>query len=104
SSCIYSNLVRSGSQQSLHIVYAGYPSADRERNRDFACRFLDYLHHSRSTFNGSRNVQEHELVRPFPIINGCKLNRIARITQIDEVDTLHDPAVLHIQAWNNSFG
>ena len=46
------------------------------------------------------DVEKAELVRPGLVIGGGRLDRIARITQIDEVHALDDPAVLDVEARN----
>ena len=51
----------------------------------------------------SGDVEEHQLVRPFPVVQRRQLHRIAGVAQIDEIDAFHDPAVFHVQARDDPF-
>ena len=61
---------------------------------------------------GGPQADEHPTVRPVPtllvgavaVVDDGLLNRIARVAQVHEVDALHDPPVLHVEAGNHPFG
>ena len=58
----------------------------------------------RAALMRGRDVEKHHLVRTLAGISGGDLNRVARIPQIDEVDTLDHPTVLDIQTGDDPFG
>src|SRR5690606_6339127 len=48
-----------------------------------------------------RDVEETELVRTRRVVDARLLDRVAGVTQVDEVDALDDPSVLHVEAGND---
>src|SRR4030095_2472424 len=51
-----------------------------------------------------RNVEEDEFISALLIIELSCFHRVARITEIKEVDTLHNPTIFDIKAGNDAFG
>ena len=52
----------------------------------------------------SRDIQEAKLVRAFPIVDPGDLYRIAGIAKTDKLNSLYDPARLHVEAGDNALG
>src|SRR5690606_32830339 len=97
------HLVRTGPENPEHVLHGGNPSAHREGNAQLRGRFLDDIHHRPPSLLGSGNIQEDQLVGPFPVIQPGQFHRIPGIPQVDEGNPLHHPAILHIQTGNDPF-
>src|SRR5204863_108698 len=65
---------------------------------------LDHVQQDVALVGARGDVEKAELVRAFAVIARGDLDRIARVTQVDEVDALHHPAGGHVQARNHPLG
>jgi hypothetical protein len=66
------------------------------------CNGGDPVAHGLAPFRRSGDVEEDEFVRSLFHIQGRERRRVSRIAEIDEIDALHHPAVLHVQAGDHS--
>src|SRR5690606_10395611 len=53
---------------------------------------------------GGRDVEERQLVRALRVVHAGHLHGVARVPEVLEVDALDDPAAVHVQAGNDSYG
>jgi hypothetical protein len=59
---------------------------------------LDDVDHDVARVARRRDVEEHELVGAGEVVAARELDRIARVAEPDEVDALHDPPGLDVEA------
>ena len=50
-----------------------------------------------------RDIEKGNFVGALFVVADGDLDRISRVANINEIDTLHHPAVFHVQAGNNAF-
>ena len=50
------------------------------------------------------DIQKYQLVRPLLIIGSCQIDRITDLLQSDKIDSLDNPAILYIQARDDTLG
>ena len=96
------HLVGAGLEQLAHIVELAHPAADGERHEAALGGALDHVEDGVAVLMARGDVEEAELVGAGLVIGGCRLDGIAGVAQIDEVDALDDAAVLHIEAGNDA--
>ena len=51
-----------------------------------------------------RDIEKYEFVGSFLVVSGGDLNRIARIAQVEKVDTFHHAPRMNVEARDYSFG
>jgi len=51
-----------------------------------------------------RDIEEDELVGALRVVRERGLDRVARVAQVHEADTLDDPAVLDVEARDDALG
>ena len=80
------------------VLHRAQAAADRERDEDLlggAARELD----DRAALLVARgDVEEDELVGALAVVAGGQLHRVAGVAQADEVDALHHPALVDVEA------
>ena len=96
------HLVGAGLEQLAHVVELAHPAADGERHEAALGGALDHVEDGVAVLMARRDVEEAKLVGAGLVIGGCRLDGIAGVAQIDEVDALDDAAVLHIEAGNDA--
>ena len=82
--------------------HAADPAADGQRDEDGLGGPADHLERGLSTFDRCRDVEEGQLVGALGVVDGAELDRVARIAEVDEVDPLDHPAVMHVQAGDDA--
>ncbi len=96
------HLVRARCQQHPNVLDHPHAAADGQRHEAGLRGAADHIEHGAAVLMGGGDVEEGELVGAGGIIGDRRLHRIAGIAQVDEVDALDDPAVLHIQAGDDA--
>jgi len=95
------HLVRAGPQQPVHVPDAAHPAAHGERDEHLsAVRPTTSIMVSRSPLDAvmSRNTSSSA---PFRVVGSRQFHRIAGVAQVTEVDALHHPPGVHIEAGNH---
>ncbi len=62
------------------------------------------MEHNAALFERSRDIQENQLVSSGFVVGPGDFDRVAGITDIDEIDTFDDAARANIEAGYDSFG
>ncbi len=96
------HLVGAGSQQHANIVHGTHTAAHRQRHEAGFSRAPDHIQHGAAIFVGGGNVEKTQLIGAGGVIGDGRLDGIAGIAQIDEVDALDHPAVLDVEAGNHA--
>jgi hypothetical protein len=91
-------------EEVANFVGAVNPSANCQWHKDTLRRAVDHINDDLALFMRGGNVEEDEFISALPVIElGC-LYRIAGITQVEEVDALHNPTIFDIKTGNDTFG
>ena len=98
------HLVGADVQQSADVIHAADAAAHRQRNEDLLRHRLDDVQDGVALVGRSGDVEKGQLVGPLGVIATRHLHRVACVAQVHEVDTLHHPAVGHVQAGNDASG
>ena len=89
------DLVRAGPQQRVDVVDGAHPAADGQRDEDLSRRCGGPCRSVVSpAVAGGGDVQEGELVGALGVVRRGQLDRVAGVTQVDEVDALDHPALV----------
>ena len=91
-------------EQRADVGDLAHAAADGERHEDVLGRARDDVEQDRSRFVRGGDVEEGELVGFVPVVAGRDLDRIAGVTESDEVHAFDDPPVLDVEAGNDAFG
>jgi hypothetical protein len=51
-----------------------------------------------------RNVEKHQFIGALEFVACSDLNRVASVSQLNEIRPFDHATGVHIQAWNNAFG
>ena len=92
------DLVRAGFQQLAHVLDAAHAAADRQRHEAALRGALHHVENGAAVLVTGGDIEEAELVRAGLVIGCRRLDRIARILQVEETYALDDAAFLHIEA------
>ena len=87
-----------------HVLQAPEPAADGQRQVDRLRRPPHDVEHRGAPLVGRRDVEEDELVRALPVVGDRRLDRIARVGEIEEPHALDDAAVLDVEARDHAPG
>ena len=98
------DLVGPGAEQGVDVVGAGHAAADRERDEDLLGRPADHVEGGGATLVGGGDVEEGELVGALGVVDMAELDRIAGITQVEEVHALDHPATVDVEAGDDTDG
>ncbi len=97
------DLVSAGFQQGSDIGNAAHTTADRERNGQ---RFRNPAHDAAcciTAFRTGADVEQHQFIGAFLFIALGQCNRIAEILQVHKLHAFDDPAIVHVEAGNDTF-
>ena len=75
----------------------------RQGDKHFLSDLLHGVYCGVSIFVTGSDIEKGNLIGALLIIANRDLHRVARVADINEIDTLHHPAVFHVQAGNNTF-
>ncbi len=96
------HLVGAGAQQRADIVDGAHAATDRQRHEAGLCRSSDDVEHGAAVFMGRGDIEEAELVGARRVIGDRRLDGIAGVAQVDEVDALDDAAVLDVETGDHA--
>jgi hypothetical protein len=96
------HLVGPGQQQLAHVFECPHPAADGQRHEALLGGARHDVKKRVAVFDAGRDVEEAELVGPFPVVETGRLDRVAGIDQVDEIDALDHPAVLDVEAGDDA--
>ena len=96
------NLVGAGTQQLTDVLGRPHAPADRERHETARSRALDNAEDGVAVLVAGRDVEKAELVGACRIISRGRLDGIAGILEVDEVNPFDDAAVLHVEAGDDT--
>ena len=94
-------LVGAGEQQAANVFGSADAAADGERQEDALSGAGDDVEDGVALLVAGGDVEKGKLVGAGGVIKRGLLDRIAGVTQGDEVDALDDAAVLHVEAGND---
>ena len=101
---IDADLVRPRPQQTIEVLDRSDTATDSERNKDALRGALNNVIGCLSTRRRRCDVQEDEFVGALVSVGSGKLDRISCIAQVNEVDSLHDPTGIDVEARNHPNG
>ena len=97
------HLVRAGIEQRANIIDSGDTATDGQRDEHLISNGLDHAVQQSARLNAGLDIQERDLVRTLLVVAAGHFDRIARVLQIDEIDSLDDAALRDVEAGNDSF-
>ena len=96
------HLVGAGQQQPADILDTAHAAAHGERHEAGFGRPRHHVEKDIAALVTRGDIEEAELVRAGPVVDGGLLHRISGIAQVDEVDALDDAAILDVEAGNDA--
>ena len=96
------DLVRARFEQFADIVQSAHAPADGERHEAALGRRLDDVEDHVAILVACRDVEKAKLVRAGGIVGGGRLDRVAGIDEVHEVDAFDDAPVFHVEAGNDA--
>ena len=96
------HLVGPEAQQCLDVVDGADPAANRQRHETGLCRPPHHVQHGAAVFMGRRDIEKAKFVGTGGVIGNRRLHGITGVAQVDEVDTLDDPAVLDVETGDDA--
>jgi hypothetical protein len=96
------HLVGAREQQLSYVADASDTAPHRQRHEAALGRARDDIEDRLAIVGGGSDVEEAELVGTRGIIGRRRLDRVAGIDEVDEIDALDDAAVLHVQAGDDA--
>jgi hypothetical protein len=95
---VHADLVCSRAQEPVHVVRAADTPADGQRDEHLLGRASDHVVRRLPVTGGRRDIEEREFVRTAGVVRAGELDRVARITEVLEVDSLDDAAGIDVEA------
>ena len=99
---VEADLIGPRQQQGPHIRHGPHAAAHGQRDIAMLSGAGDQIEHRAAIFMGGVNVEKTKLIRPRRIIGNRGIHRVARITQADEVHTLHHTAIGHVETGDDA--
>jgi len=101
---VHAHLVRACLKDLRRIVRGTNAAANTEGHEEFARRSAHRVQQRLPPLMRRGNIEQHNLVRAFAGMTRRLRRRIARIDQIDELHTLYNAPVMHVEAGDDAFG
>ncbi len=92
------DLVGAGTEHPAGVLQRADPTADRERDVDLLGDTEHHVDGGLAIVGRRGDVEEHQLVGTLGVVPGGELDRVAGVTEIDEVGALHHTAAGHVEA------
>jgi hypothetical protein len=92
------DLVGTGAQQPVDVRDAADTTADGQRDEHLLGGRGDDLHRRRPALVRGGDVEEGELVGPLLVVEPGQLDRVTGVAQLAEVDPLHHPTAVDVEA------
>src|SRR5690348_14745727 len=86
----------------MHVLCAAHAAADSERHEAALRSAAHHIEDGAALLVARGDVEEAKLVGASFVVSGSCLDRIARISQVDEVDAFDDAAFFHIKAGDDA--
>ena len=96
------DLVGAGRQELADVLDGAHAAADGERHEAGFRRARHHVEDDVAVLVARGDVEEGQFVGAGRVIGDRRLDRIAGVAQIDELDALDDAAVLHVEAGNDA--
>ena len=101
---VYGDLVGAGQQQAADILHRADAAAHRHRHEAAVGRAAHHIEDRIPLLVARGDIQEAKLVGARSVVELRLLHGIAHIAQVHEIDALHDPAGIDIQAGDDAHG
>src|SRR5690606_2432862 len=98
------DLVGAGAQQAVDVLDGADAASDRERDEHLLGGARDDVEHGAAVAARRGDVEEGQFVGALFVVEGGELDRITRIAQVLEVDTLDHPPRIHVEARDDPHG
>ncbi len=95
-------LVRARQQKPAHVGGRADAAADRQRQKDARRGLRNDVEDRIAVLVACGYIEEGQFIGTSRIIECRLFHRITGIPERDEIDTLHDPPVLHVQAGDHA--
>ncbi len=92
------DLVGAGFEQSAHVVGAAHPAADGKRHEAALGRAAHHVQNGAALLVARGDVEEAELISARLVVSGSRLDGVAGVAQIDELDAFDDATLFHVEA------
>jgi hypothetical protein len=99
---VEADLVGACQQERAHILGRAHPAAHGERDKALFGGAAHHVEHGAAVLMRGVNVEETQLIRARRIIGAGGIDRIARVTQVDEIDALDHAAIGHVETGNDT--
>jgi hypothetical protein len=98
------HLVATGEEHRPDVGRRAHAPADGVGDEDLLRRPGGHVEHGGTVFVARRDVEEDELVGSGSVVRGREFDRIARVAQLHEADTLHDAPLPDIETRDDALG
>src|SRR5215204_2237344 len=95
------NLVGAGREQISNVAHGANPAPNGQRDENLVGGALDDVDHRAAAVGGRRDVEEHQFVCAFAVVERGQLNGITSIAQVDKLDAFDDAATSHVETGDN---
>src|SRR5205814_1458693 len=101
---VHGHLVRTNPQQLAGVVHRSHAAPDGEGDEHLLRGAAHDVDHRLPRVGRRSDVVEDDLVGALLVVTGSQLHWIARIAEVAEVDALHHPARVHVEAGDHPDG
>ena len=96
-------------QHGVNVVHRPKTPTDSQRHEALIGGPFDHAYHRLPAMGAGGDIEEHHLISTLVIIAQRQFDGIADVSQLTrfgpaELDAARDLAIMHIQAWDNTFG
>ena len=101
---VEAHFVRSGVEQTAHVLHAAHPTAHRQRDKHFAGYRFNDVQDEVASIAGGGDVQKGQFIGTLGVVTRRNLDGVTGIAQTDKVHALDHAATGHVQAGDDAFG